>query len=213
MDNITISRRHMVLSLGASAVALATVGVSAVGAQVDTTWTAGTSANGWPVLDRSELVDIEGSGQQVALAPGAAATILTYVARRFHYEIDQLRPDDVQGHTPLTSIDQPYESNYLSGTAIAIRPNAYPVGVSDGFYPAELIVIRDILTELEGVVTWGGDHDVPKESHFEIALPPQDRRIAQLAQRILKPGTVIGEEPGAIDAFLPERMARANQQD
>jgi hypothetical protein len=203
----------MVLSLGASAMMLATVGVPASGAQDSPTWTAATSANGWPVLDRAELVDVEGSGRQVALAPGAAATILTYVARRFHYEIDQLRPDDLHGHASLMSIDEPYESNYLSGTAIAIRPTAYPVGVSDGFYPAELVVIRDILTELDGVVTWGGDHDVPKESHFEIALPPRDRRIARLAQRILDPGSVVGEEPGAIDAFLPERIARSDQQD
>ncbi|MFF5051309.1 hypothetical protein ACFY2P_32015, partial [[Kitasatospora] papulosa] len=49
------------------------------------------SANGWPVLDEAELLPIEGSGRSVRLAGGDAAVILLHVARRFHYEIDQLR--------------------------------------------------------------------------------------------------------------------------
>lgn len=209
-----ISRRRL---LGATAVvtgaAVASALVPSVGHAASPevrTWRRSRSANGWPVLASADWHDIEGSGQKVALASGDAAVILTYVARRFHYEIDQLRPGDVHGHTTVAQVAEAYESNYLSGSALAIRPQAYPVGVSGGLYPRELVVIRDILAELDGVVAWGGDFERPKESHFEIAYPPGDRRVSAMAQRISEwtrgPG---GKGAGAIDAFDPARLARA----
>jgi hypothetical protein len=93
---------------------------------------------------------------------GDAALLLTYVARRFHYEIDQLRAGDLTGFTPTVAAGPAYETNHRSGTALAIRPHAYPSGVRGGFYPQELVVIRDILAELAGTVAWGGDFDQPK---------------------------------------------------
>jgi hypothetical protein len=216
MTEAEFSRRQVLLALGASGLAATTVGVGPAAAQTEPpssppgVWSGPTSANGWPVLDRAAWVDIEGSGQRVRLAGGSATAILGYVARRFHYEIDELRDDDLQGYLPSLDVGQAYESNHLSGTALAIRPHAYPAGVSGGFYPAELVVIHDILTELDGVVAWGGDFTVPKESHFEIAHRSGDRRVTRMADRITSwrrsPG---GTGPGAIDAFRPERIEGA----
>ena len=173
-------------------------------------WTRSRSANGWEVLDEATLYGIEGSGRSVRLAGADAATILLHVARRFHYEIDQLRKDDVRGHRTSRAVEQPYESNYLSGTAIEIREPAYPLGARAGFYPQELVVIRDILAELDGVVAWGGDFSVPKESHFEIALKPGHPKVKGTARKIAAwnagPG---GQGAGAVDAFDAGRQKRA----
>jgi hypothetical protein len=173
-------------------------------------WHGRRSANGWPVLAQAGWQAIEGSGQQVRLAGGDAAVILTYVARRFHYEIDQLRPGDVHGHATSLRVEESYESNYLSGSALAIRPQAYPVGVQGGLYPAELVVVRDILAELDGAVAWGGDFHRPKESHFEIAYRPGHPGVEGAVRKIT--GSAAGpgvEGAGAIDAFDPTRRAKA----
>lgn len=170
----------------------------------------GKSANGWPVLEEAELFRIEGSGRCVRLAGGDAAVILLHVARRFHYEIDQLRDGDVTGHSVTHEGVQDYESNYFSGTALAIRPLAYPVGVKGGLYPHELVVVRDILTELDGVVRWGGDLATPKESHFELAYGPGHPKMKGVARTIrgwrAGPGS---EGAGSVDAFDPERRRRS----
>jgi hypothetical protein len=202
--------------------ALAGVGTAFVPAMRATaaprTWPHARSANGWPILKQAAWHPIEGSGQRVQLADGGPAAILTYVARRLHYEIDQLRPGDVVGVTASSAVTKDYESNGLSGTAITFRARAYPLGVAGGFYPVELVVIRDILAELDGVVTWGGDFPHPKESHFQLAHSPGHPAIRQAAGRVLgspgahpagprSDGTL---SAGSIDAHEPARRARAD---
>src|SRR3954453_2836889 len=155
-------------------------------------WHGRESANGWPLLDQAHWHALEGSGQKVALADGDAALILTYVARRFHYEIDELRPGDLYGHMTSGDVEESYESNYLSGSALAIRPQAYPAGVTGGLYAAELVVVRDILAELDGAVTWGGAFSRPKESHFELAYPPAHPTLSAAAHTITKQAGGVG---------------------
>jgi hypothetical protein len=200
------------LFLGSAVAAAGALTLPTVAAAAGGTWTGSTSANGWPVLARANSFRIEGSTRSVRLADGDAATILLHVARRFNYEISTLRDGDVLGHTTDRHIAQPYESNYLSGTAIAIRPICYPVGASGLLYPAELTVVRDILAELDGTVSWGGDEKVAKESHFQIALPPGSTKIQAMARRIAGwnagPG---GQGAGAVDAFDLNRMRAARQ--
>ncbi|MET9763443.1 hypothetical protein ABZ016_31105 [Streptomyces sp. NPDC006372] len=173
-------------------------------------WTEDTTGNGWPLLEEAESFTIEGSDQEVRLAGGDAAVVLLHVARRFHYEIDRLRDGDVQGWVGERRISTEYESNYLSGTAIAIRPRAYPVGVKDGLYPNEVVVVRDILAELDGVVRWGGDFTPAKESHFEIGVKPGHPRLKGVARKILGWEEGPGDQgAGATDAFDPGRRSRA----
>ncbi|MGW4233527.1 hypothetical protein ACWEF9_30430 [Streptomyces sp. NPDC004980] len=209
-----LSRRHV---LGATAVlagATALGGLGAAPAAASTTgvtsWTGERSANGWEVLPEATPYGIEGSGRTVRLAEGDAATILLHVARRYHYEIDQLRDGDVRGHRTSRGVGQAYESNYLSGTAIEIRARAYPLGARDGLYAPELVVVRDILAELDGAVEWGGDFSVPKESHFEIALKPGHPKVKGVARKIAAWNAGPGAQgAGTVDAYEAGRRAHA----
>ncbi|WP_432973856.1 hypothetical protein [Dactylosporangium sp. CA-233914] len=188
---VEVSRRLLL------AAALASAGAAALPAgrahAAPPGWRRSTSANGWPILNQAAWHPIEGSGQSVRLADGAPAVILTYVARRLHYEFDRLRPGDIVGMTGPVTVD--YESNALSGTAFTFRVHAYPLDVRGGLYPAELAVVRDILAELAGAVTWGGDATRPKESHFQIAHPPGHSELRRAAGRILA-------APGAHPAYI-----------
>ncbi|WP_329529831.1 hypothetical protein OG568_49085 (plasmid) [Streptomyces sp. NBC_01450] len=145
-------------------------------------WTGRKSANGWPVVPSAAEHRIEGSPASLTALDGDVAAVLLYVARRFHYEVDSLGRDDVHGHTTQTSVAADYESNYLSGTAISIRPEMYPVGAEDRLFPQEVAVVRDILTECEGVVRWGGDdRRSPKQGHFQIDVPPGSATLKKVA--------------------------------
>ncbi|UIX31074.1 hypothetical protein [Streptomyces sp. GQFP] len=141
------------------------------------------------------------------------ATVLLYVARRFSYEIDMLRPGDVQSHTIDRHIGARFESNYLSGTALAIRPLFYPLGAdkATGMTEQERTIVQDILADCGDVVAWGGDLDPVKESHFQIDVPPGDARLSRLAQRIQGWDATPGQGAGSIDAFAPARVRRARK--
>ncbi|GAA3268650.1 hypothetical protein Dvina_17170 [Dactylosporangium vinaceum] len=207
-----MDRRHL-LRAAALVGGAATVGVlvpAGAAQAAPQTWRSSRSANGWPVLPHAATHTVEGSGVTVALADGDPATILTYVARRFHYELQRLRTGDIRGHSTSRQIATAYESNYLSGSAIAIRPLAYPIGVRGGFYPHELVVLQDILTDLDGAVVWGGELDPPKESHVQIAAPPGHPTVRGAARRIAS-WNAGPKGAGTIDAFDPARLARAQR--
>ncbi|MBV2156555.1 hypothetical protein RZ50_027370 [Kitasatospora sp. SUK 42] len=171
---------------------------------------AGTTGNGWPVIDQAATQHLEGAyGVEFAVRDGDAATLLTHLARRYHYEIRTLAAGDVTGHTAELTTAAPYESNYRSGTAIAILPRLYPAGASGGFFSNELTVIRDILADLEGTVKWGGDEALPKESHFQIDLPPNDPRVRKVAAKIRQWNDSPGKGAGASDPLAPGRLQAA----
>lgn len=174
--------------------------------------TEGRSSNGWPVLDSFTDADVQGSGLSVPLAGGAVATILTHVARRFHYEIDSLRRGDLVGGTTALELKAPEQSNYLSGTAIGIRPGFYPVGAIGNLFSNQHVVIDDIVAECNGVLRWGGTLSVPMEGHFQIDLPPADVRVRELASTFGYVDALDSSRgAGAIDASDPTRRARAKQ--
>jgi len=214
--NRGISRRRFVGS-GAGVLGVVTLGsvLSAAPAvavpKATPEWRADATANGWKVLAEADAEEylVEGSGLAVRLAAGDAAVLLLHVARRFHYEIDALRAGDFHGHSTSRLVNHPFESNHLSGTAINIRPHAYPLGVSGGLYTAELVVIRDILVELDGAVAWGGDFTTPNESHFEIALAPTHPKVKGVARTVRGWNGSPGKGAGATDAFGPDRRSRA----
>ncbi|MGW5650969.1 hypothetical protein [Streptomyces humi] len=212
---VTVDRRRfLTVGLGAAGgAALWASGAAgtAEAAPENRQWRGARSANGWPVIDAPTPKAIEGSGLDVAVRDGAVATVLLHVARRFHYEIDALRPGDVTGHRTSRTLRQPYESNCLSGTAIAIRPLGYPVGAENGFFPNELVVVRDILAECEGVVRWGGDEPTPKESHFQIDVGPGDPLLKTVAAKIAGWDDTPGRGAGTVDAFDATRRRAAER--
>ena len=176
-------------------------------------WNAATTQNGWPVVGSGGFKGrrIEGTSTVVALRPGDAATVLTYVARRYHYEIRTLKSGDAFGYTTDRSVTAPYESNYLSGTAIAILPGLYPAGSSGNLYPLELTVVRDILASCRGVVRWGGDDTAcPKEGHFQIDVSPGSPELGELAATLTAWRSTPGKGAGAtVDPFTASRLSAA----
>jgi hypothetical protein len=141
-------------------------------------------------------VPVEGTGLSVRLHSGAAASVLVHVARRFHYEIDTLRAGDL--------VADP------AGTAIDIRPGFYPVGVTGGFLPYQMIVVRDILAQCDGLVRWGGDRQTgPVEGRFELAVPATDPKLGALAGRL----GLRSAEPGSgmAQPFTAARMKKAEK--
>lgn len=167
------------------------------------TWSRDVSANGWRIdPDTVAVHTIQGSETAVALRQGAVAAVLLHVARRWQYEIAPLDTGEgggITGYTALRTVQAHFESNYLSGTAIAIHPTAYPVGGSERLWPHHEAIVRDILLDGEGVVAWGGDLTPAKVSHFEIAVPPGEKAL---------PGWPPGWTPVRIGSSCPRPPAR-----
>ncbi|MEV0691929.1 hypothetical protein [Streptomyces sp. NPDC050388] len=215
-DTAHILTRRQALGITAGLTAgalLATAPTAAASAPERSMWRGRRSQNGWPVIDGNRIAHfrIEGTSVNVPLLKGDVATVLLYVARRFAYEIDMLRPGDVQGHTDHRILGADFESNHLSGTAIAIRPLFYPLGAQKGtgLSALEKVVVADILAECQDVIRWGGHAKPVKESHFQINVPPGDPRLARLARRIRGEDAGPGSGAGSIDPFLPNRRRKA----
>jgi hypothetical protein len=193
--------RRRFLGVAGVVAAATTVGFAPVASAAPT-----ASANGWP-LGHKDIVrhTIEGSGATMALRSGDVATVLLHVARRYNYEIATIG----LAHISQVAGTAPFETNYASGTAFAIRPDLYPLGVKGNLFPAELLVLRDILAECDGVVRWGGDFKrSPKEGHFQIDVPPGSPRLVATARKIngWRPGKAAGAPP---EAFAKARTAEA----
>ncbi|XKK63288.1 hypothetical protein HFP71_12965 [Streptomyces sp. ARC32] len=100
------------------------------------------SLNGWEmekVTDNRGSIytrPVPGTAVDVKVRMGEVETVLSYVIRRFHYEIDELRRGDVVGWQAPDKVHQRRaESNLASGTAVRIRPGHYPPGLRGGFFP------------------------------------------------------------------------------
>jgi hypothetical protein len=205
-DHTTLSRRHLLgvagIAAGGAALGLTLPAPARAAAPAPApAGRANWSANGWPVVRRALTpLRIEGSDADVAVLPGGVAVVLLHVARRLHYEVMPLGPGLVTGHTTTPTGGPAHESNYLSGTAFAVRPGMFPPGSTGNLFPAQLVVVRDILAECEGVVRWGGDvSDHPAEGHFQIDVRPGDAALQRLAGKIRswagQPGAGAGTPP------------------
>ncbi|MFV2104426.1 twin-arginine translocation signal domain-containing protein [Micromonospora sp. LOL_024] len=150
-------------------------------------WTRTVSANGWQITPTAiSTYRVEGSGASVALRQGAAAVLL-HVARRWHYEIAPLDTGEgggIVGYTTRRTVQADFESNYLSGTAMALHPTAYPAGGSERLWPHHEAIVRDILVDCEGTVIWGGDLRPAKASHFQLVARPGDKALARVSARL-----------------------------
>lgn len=151
------------------------------------------SENGWAMEDTPDESGgvwsrtVPGTTAQLALRIGDAEMILLHVLRRFHYEIQPLLAGDVVGHVrPQARFVSLFESNHASGTAVDIKPLHYPIGVRGGFFPHEILVLRDILAECDGTIRWGGDlrGRSVHEAHFQIDVAPDSEHLVDTAARI-----------------------------
>lgn len=181
-----ITRRTLLAAAaGAGALALTPTAAAASAAAPK------ASANDWPI-DPAAIATyrVEGSEASVALRRGPAAVVLLHIARRWHYEIAPLDTGEgggVIGHTAGRAVRAAFETNYLSGTAIALHPTAYPVGGSERLWPQHEAIVRDILVDCAGTVVWGGDLSPATASHFHVVAAPHSRALTRAADR-LDPG-------------------------
>lgn len=175
-----------------------------------------TSANGWTIEKEADNVStvwtrpIAGTGLKVEIRIGDVEAILFYVIRRFHYEAEQIQRVDLAGWREISSLRMGLpESNLASGTAVQIRPGASAQG---GLFPAQELVLRDILAECEGLVRWGGDDSTVDESLFYIDAGPNDVRVKKLADKLrgwdVKPGAGAGVE---LNVLSPSRRSSADR--
>ncbi|KOT97260.1 MULTISPECIES: hypothetical protein [Streptomyces] len=182
------------------------------------------SVNGWEMQNAADAdgavvtCAVPGTGLTVPLRMGDTETVLVHVVRRFHYEVDALGagtgPGALAGWTAPSGVRDGArpESNLASGTAVVIRPGTYPPGVRDGFTGAQVLTIRDILADTEGVVRWGGDDRRPYEGLFYLDVPPGDARLGRVAAKIRSwneaPGAGAGAVPDVSEASRRRRAER-----
>ncbi|MDC0770908.1 hypothetical protein [Streptomyces sp. HD] len=190
---------------------------SAAAAPTDRRWSRDRSANGWRIAPAAIGTHrIQGTTAKVALHT-AAASVLLHVARRWHYEIAPLDTGEgggVTGHTTSRVIGADFESNHLSGTAIALHPTAYPLGGSERLWPHQEAVVRDILADCEGIVTWGADLTPVKASHFHLNAGPGSRALAKVATRLdtSRHSEFRTQTAGAVaDPATPARLAKSRR--
>lgn len=175
-----------------------------------------TSTNGWTIEKQANHVStvwtrpVAGTGLKVDIRIGDVEAILLHVIRRFHYEAEQIQRVDLTGWRELSSLRRGLpESNLASGTAVQIRPGASAKG---GLFPAQELVLRDILAECEGVVRWGGDDSKVDESLFYIAAGPNDVRVRKLGDQLREWGVTPGEGAGVeVNVMSPSRRSRADR--
>jgi hypothetical protein len=134
------------------------------------------SANGWPVLEASEVVTwrLPAAGRVFTLAPGPAGFLLAHFALWFHEAVEPLSvaPWDDWGYARrLIRGSSTTWSNHASGTAIDLNATVHPLGVRNTFSEAHYALIR---TRLRGryaeTIAWGAEwRSRADEMHFEIA--------------------------------------------
>ncbi|MFE6282153.1 hypothetical protein [Streptomyces sp. NPDC057877] len=219
-----ITRRDLLgVAAGAGVLALApntlTAAAAGTGEPDTVRWTGTRSANGWPIdPDAIAAFPVEGSGVSARLREGAAAAVLLHVARRWHYEIGALDSGvggGLTAHTTRRDLGADFESNHLSGTAVALHPTAYPLAGSEGLWPHQEAIVRDILADCEGTVVWGGDLTPVKVSHFHLAVRPGDRTLARVAAALdtSRPtGAPRAQTAGTVaDPAAPARRVKARR--
>lgn len=175
-----------------------------------------TSANGWSLEKEANHVStvwtrpVSGTGLEVDVRIGDVEAILLHVVRRYHYEVEQLPGVDLAGWRPIGGLKKGApESNLASGTAVRIRPGA---GASGSLFPLQVLTVRDILADCEGVVRWGGDDDPVDESLFYIGLGPDDDRVRKVADRFRVQEVTPGLGAGVtVDVLAPSRRERAKR--
>lgn len=172
------------------------------------------SLNGWPVEKEANHVSavctrpVSGTGLTLEVRLGVVEAILVHVVRRIHYEVQPIMADELMGWQPISRLDRRRaESNRASGTAVHVRPGS----PRDAYFPLQVLAVRDILADCEGVVRWGGDDKQVDQSLFYIDVPPSDRLIARVGLRLQgvidSPATAAGV---MVDFLEAPRVRRAS---
>jgi hypothetical protein len=163
------------------------------------------SYNGWTSspdpADFGGLSTLTVAGE--SFAPGVRAgdvhTVLEYVATQLHLRVEPViatgfHSDDDWGYSYRKNVNGNNLSCHASGTAIDYNATRHPNGKAGTFTSGQVAEIRRILTEVDGVVRWGGDFTGTKdEMHFEICT--NATTVAATATRIRGAATPAARRP------------------
>lgn len=145
------------------------------------------SQNGWSVIDQENVRQwrVPGFTQvTLPLRKGPVGFILVHLALFYHEEIERLDLGyDDWGYAKREIAGSNTWSNHASGTAIDLNALRHPQGSVDTFTEAQADKLWSRLSRIYmPIIRWGGTfRTTPDEMHFEIAVPPGDQRIAELA--------------------------------
>ena len=133
------------------------------------------SQNGWLGIEKSTdplLTDFPWVTGKVR--KGDVYTVLNYVADQFNTRVEKIDKAKSWGWNYRAIRGATKLSNHASGTAVDFNAPDHWLGRVGTFSAAQTKEIRKILTEVNGVVRWGGDYAGRKdEMHFEINLQPK----------------------------------------
>jgi peptidoglycan hydrolase-like protein with peptidoglycan-binding domain len=147
------------------------------------------SQNGYQANNRALIGTYSIPGGKITIRNGDVAVVLSYVATRFHNEVEGLEWPGNWGYAERAIRGSTQTSNHASGTAIDLNAPRHPLGKVGTFSAAQRNAIRSILNFCEGVVRWGGDYNGRKdEMHFEIDAG--EGSVARIANKIRAAGGV-----------------------
>ncbi|HCG55315.1 MULTISPECIES: peptidoglycan-binding protein [Brevibacterium] len=158
-----------------------------------------TSQNGYRANDRSLIASYAVPGGKLAMRKGDVATVLAYVAKRFHSEVEALKWPGNWGYAerPIRGSSTTL-SNHASGTAIDLNAPQHPLGTSPNanFSSSQITKIHRILNDCDGVLRWGGDYRGRKDP-MHVEINKGTAAVRSLAKKIRagsKPGPSGGAE-------------------
>lgn len=153
-----------------------------------------TSQNSWPAFsdwgqDGSITATVPGASVNIqgGLRAGDSATVLLAWAAWFNTNVEPLNEKACWGIDIRPIRGSTTTSNHQSGTAIDLNADRHPLNSQpeDNYSAGQIARIRGKLTEFDHVLRWGGDYSGRKDPmHFEVNCPPDDPRVARLADRI-----------------------------
>ncbi len=136
------------------------------------------SQNGWPVLDRSQLVWFDAAGGRFAAASADVAYLAGYLIGRFNAVVESIAGpvlDDWSYADRKVTDSTTSISNHASATAWDLNALKHPRGVKGTYTAAKTAAVRKILADIKDdaghlVFRWGNDYvNSPIDSmHFEI---------------------------------------------
>ena len=140
-----------------------------------------TSQNGWSVVGRSSLVNIESpGGWKVPVRKGDVAVIFRELFKELS-KIDPAVKGWSWGWAPRKVRGGSSISNHASGTAIDHNAPRHPLGAVNTFRSADRAKVRALAKRLG--LRWGGDYRSRKdEMHFEIIVSAA--KAKQIASKI-----------------------------
>lgn len=123
--------------------------------------------SGYPVVadySAPELVsnpEVPGTGGVKiygGLRAGAVATVLLYVAARWHAEVEKLEQvHGVWGYDRRQIRGGVGWSNHAGGCAVDLNASRHPQHARGTFSPSQLVQVRSIFTAVAGAANWGGE--------------------------------------------------------